>query len=1076
MVSTFLASTFLASTFVAPALLVPLLATEVRAQAGPFLYVPNTTGNNVSVVDTSTNLAGSPILTSSHSFFPAVKGDGSLLYVSNYLNNTVTPINTATNTAGTPIPVGVNPYGIAMTPDGTTVYVANNSGNTVSVISTATNTVTAIIAGFSAPTDVVVSPDGKTAYVTDQTIGKVTPINIATNTTGTPITVGTAPFFLAVSPDGKTVFVANSGNGTVSVINTATNAVTATVTVGGTPTDVVVTPDGKTAYVTNQSTVTPIDTATNTAGTPISVGVGTSPFGLTVSPDGKTLYVEVANGGGSVATINTATNTAGSSIVTSGGQFPGICSNGNALLASGLTFVARTSGALACTLASGPTGAPGPVFTGGTMQFAGAGIASALPISLQGAGGTFDTNGNNAVLSGMISGSGSLTKIGIGTLTLSGSSTYTGGTFVNAGTLQAGAVNALSPLSAFKVAAGAFLDLNSFNQTIGSLAGAGNVTLGAATLTTGNDGTSTTFSGAILGSGGLIKTGGGTFTLAGTSAYTGATAVNAGTLQINGSIATSSLTSVNNGGTLIGTGTVGPTLINSGGTFAPGSGSPGTAMTVAGNLAFQSGALYLVQVNPATSTFATASGTAALAGAVGANFAAGSYIAKQYDILHSAGLGGTMFSALLVTNLPTSFAAGLVYTPTDVLLNLTANLGSGGGLNGNQQSAANAINNAFNSGATLPPGFLTVFGLGGGALANALSQLDGEAAADAEQGAFKLMDQFLALMLDPFVDGRSPTGWPSGGAASGFAPDRQAGFPPDVALAYGSVLKAPPNPAGFDQRWSAWGSGFGGNNKTNGDPVVGSSTVAARDYGFAGGLDYHVSADTVAGFALSGGGTNWELAQGLGGGRSDAFQAGLYGTTRSGPAYVAAALAFANHWMTIGRVAFGGDQLAAKFNGQSYAGRLEAGYRYAAAPGLGVTPYAAVQVQSFDTPAYRETDLTGGGFGLSYSAMTATDTRSEIGGRFDHLTLLGAMPLTLRARAAWAHDWVTNPALGAVFQSLPGASFTVDGAAPPKDSALASAGAELHLTRALSLAAQFDGEFAAGSQIYAGTGALRYVW
>ena len=79
-------------------------------------------------------------------------------------------------------------------------------------------------------------------------------------------------------------------------------------------------------------------------------------------------------------------------------------------------------------------------------------------------------------------------------------------------------------------------------------------------------------------------------------------------------------------------------------------------------------------------------------------------------------------------------------------------------------------------------------------------------------------------------------------------------------------------------------------------------------------------------------------------------------------------------------------------------------------------------------------------------------------------------------RAAWAHDWVTDPSLGAVFQSLPGASFIVNGAAPPKDSALASAAAELHLTWALSLAAKFDGELASGSQTYAGTGTLRYTW
>ena len=90
--------------------------------------------------------------------------------------------------------------------------------------------------------------------------------------------------------------------------------------------------------------------------------------------------------------------------------------------------------------------------------------------------------------------SGGLTKVGTGMFTLSGINSYLGATEVNAGTLQAGATNAFAPLSAFTVAGGATLDLAGFNQTIGSLAGAGNVTLGSATLTTGNDGTSTTFS------------------------------------------------------------------------------------------------------------------------------------------------------------------------------------------------------------------------------------------------------------------------------------------------------------------------------------------------------------------------------------------------------------------------------------------------------------------------------------------------------------------------------------------------------------------------------------------------------
>ena len=68
-----------------------------------------------------------------------------------------------------------------------------------------------------------------------------------------------------------------------------------------------------------------------------------------------------------------------------------------------------------------------------------------------------------------------MTKIGAGTLTLAGASTYTGQTSINLGTLQAGAANAFSPFSAFTVAGGATLDLNNFNQKIGSLAGAGRV-------------------------------------------------------------------------------------------------------------------------------------------------------------------------------------------------------------------------------------------------------------------------------------------------------------------------------------------------------------------------------------------------------------------------------------------------------------------------------------------------------------------------------------------------------------------------------------------------------------------------
>jgi outer membrane autotransporter protein len=255
-------------------------------------------------------------------------------------------------------------------------------------------------------------------------------------------------------------------------------------------------------------------------------------------------------------------------------------------------------------------------------------------------------------------------------------------------------------------------------------------------------------------------------------------------------------------------------------------------------------------------------------------------------------------------------------------------------------------------------------------------------------------------------------------------------------------------------------------------------------------MDYHVSPDTMLGFALAGGGIGWNLAQGLGTGRSDAFLAGLYGVTHQGPIYLAGAVAFANNWFTTNRIALG-EQLTANFQGQSYAARLEGGYRVflpvpslpspASGGGLGwgligITPYGAIQVQNFHTPSYSETDPLAGGFGLSYAAMNGTDTRSELGARFDDPTLLGNMPLILRARLAWAHDWVSNPALNAGFESLPGASFTVFGAPMPHDSALTSAGAQLFFTPNWSLLAKFDGELASGAQTYAGSGTLRYTW
>jgi uncharacterized protein with beta-barrel porin domain len=603
---------------------------------------------------------------------------------------------------------------------------------------------------------------------------------------------------------------------------------------------------------------------------------------------------------------------------------------------------------------------------------------------------------------------------------------------------------------------------------------------------TGNSATfSGVFSDATTGGNLIIANSGsgGTVTFSGVNTYTGTTTINSGaTLNVTGSIASSSLTSVNSGGTLIGTGTVGNTQINSGGTFAPGAAStPGTSMTVQGNLAFASGAIYLVQVNPATASSANVTGTATLAGNVLAAFAPGSYLQKQYTILQSAGLGGTTFAALGTTNLPSGFKTSLSYTQTNVLLNLTGALGTGG-LNTNQQNVASGLNNFFNGGGVLPPSFLTVFGLTGGNLQATLTQLSGETTTRSQEATFNAMTQFMGVMTDPFIDGRGET----------TAAPRATPYADDGALnanayaetgkaraAFAMFTKAPPASA-YVPRWTAWAAGFGGTQSTSGDPAVGTNRATSGIYGTAVGADYRFSPDTIAGFALVGGGTGFSVANG-GSGHSDLFEAGAFVRHTAGAAYVSGALAYGWQDVTTKRTVTvaGLDQLQAHFNPNAVSGRLEGGYRYLTpwAGGMGITPYAAAQFTTFMLPGYGEQAVVGtNNFALTYAARSVTDTRSELGVRTDKSFALTNEILTLRGRLAWSHDFDPDRSIGATFQALPGAFFIVNGAAQARDSALTTLSAELKWMNGWSATTTFEGEFSNVTNSYAGKGVVRYAW
>lgn len=295
-----------------------------RAEAQPFTYVSNGLSNNVSVIDTKTNMVVAVVPVGSNPFNMAITPDGRFAWVANRDSQTISVIDTAkaltdpTHAVIGTVAVGPSTNDIAFTPDGAFAYVAVYGLNELWKLSTSPPYTVLKIFSLSQPIGVAVTPNGAFVYVT-QYPSNVAVINTATDVKERDVPVGLNPINVPFTPDGQFAYVTNANANTVSVINTVTYTVTTVVT-GSNPLDIAITPDGRCAYVTlnDGGAVQVIDTdkkmVVATVNDPLGVFTKNGPVQLGIAPDGTAAYVAAQNQD-KVAVVKTDTVTCGGVVV-----------------------------------------------------------------------------------------------------------------------------------------------------------------------------------------------------------------------------------------------------------------------------------------------------------------------------------------------------------------------------------------------------------------------------------------------------------------------------------------------------------------------------------------------------------------------------------------------------------------------------------------------------------------------------------------------------------------------------------------------------------------------------------------
>jgi len=863
-----------------------------------------------------------------------------------------------------------------------------------------------------------------------------------------------------INNSGAIVGNVTTGAGNDTLANTSPGTVTGNINLG-TGTDAISNLSG-TGTVTKSGTGTLTLSGNNSgysnAGTVLNIGSGGT---VAIGASNNMFTGGVSMAGGTLQTTGAATLANAFTLGTGGGTFDvGAATTLNGIIsgAGGLTKIGSANLTLGgANIYSGGTTITAGTLTGTTVSLQGNIVDNAALVFDDAAGGTYGGN---------ISGTGTVTKSNSGTVTFTGNNTYSGATSINAGILAVGPTG-IGDTSAVTINAPGTLQLNN-NETVGSLAGNGTLN-GAFTLTTGGNGTTTTFSGPMTVAG-VVKAGSGTFNLTGTGTLTNGFAVNAGTLAIGGNYtaptnsvasgatfsvltagnltgnlaaASGSTTIVNgritgnvtNAGSLSGTGTIAGAFANNG-TVAP-NGSATGILNVIGSFSQGATGVYQADITP----LATAGtgydqirvtgtpGTAALGGTLAVSLAnglgtpAGPYVAgSTYDVVTATGgmsgsfvvTGNTLspFIRLAPTGIVSTGGTAAAYRLTVVRTPFATGIGSGA--TPNQIAVANGFQGLV-TGAT-------------GDAAALVAGVDAMTAAEAEQ----------------FFDQASPE--PYGAYARGLLNLGEL-FSRQVHL---QTHENPNLLPGFDlwlRGYGGWGNGKDQSFRFGSDIDV---------WGIAGGATYR-SAGFYVGGALGWSRNNIDYALGNSSGHQHSWQGAIYGGWQGGPWSADLQVDYIHGNMTASRtinVASIVRTAEADSHGHEWKVIGTAGYDFDLG-GMKLRPFLGFDYTTGKQDGFTET-------GAGAASLTVDDINAK---RFD-----GMIGLDLKSnpntsispygRLVYRHNFdKQHDHVDAVFDANPATAFEVNAVTPKNDQIDVDVGVNYQASPQLAVYAGYEGTF-----------------